>query len=197
MLDALALDDGTDVEDAFGGDHLYVARMNVPPGEDVEVWILDSGPVDSGMLIRESRVDLTAGRTQRITMRSSGASPGSASRVTQEDAAPLSGTAIPTGQEPPSPGISQDQPQEPGIDPSLGFAREATITPVIPNFRRWKSRDVWGLVGLFLLGWTGLRIVRRTRRSLIRQIDETTGILNDIACSPHSRAKPQRSATTD
>jgi hypothetical protein len=183
IFDALALDDGSDPEDAIGGDHLYICRMEVPAGDDVEVWILDAGPLNSGQLLHQTILDLPEGRTQRVSMRPPGPSPGSATTVDEVE----SGSEGAPADGPPGEPVEETIPE---IDPALGFAYEATITPSRPAIRRWIARDVWGLVGLTLLGFMGVALGRRTRRELIQQVDELTGLLDSLEGPVTARRRP-------
>jgi len=189
MLDALALDNGDDPEDGVAGDHLYICRLEVPAGENVEVWILDSGPLKSGELVYEARVNLTAGRTQRVTMRAAGPSPGSATSVSSDESAtPDSATRA---EDTPAGSAPMEEPEEPEMDPSLGFAHEATVTPSRPFIRRWKSRDVYGLVGLAGIGLLIVGLGRRLSRHLIRQLDACSSLIDTLEGSVHARRKPR------
>ena len=189
MLDAIALDDGSDSEDAIPSDHLYVCRMNVQPGENVEVWILDSGPIMSGELVYETTVDLTEGRTHRVTMRAGGASPG---RATSVETPSLTQETDETDSTNPEEEIEASDP-EPGIDSSLGFAHEASVVPIIPEIRRWKTRDVWGLVGLFFLGLVTRHTMRNTKRMVIRRVDSMTKLIDKLHAHPSALDRPKDS----
>jgi hypothetical protein len=189
MLDALALDNGEDPEDGVAGDHLYICRLEVPAGEDVEVWILDSGPLNSGELVYEARVNLKAGRTQRVTMRAAGPSPGSATSVSSDDASPS--TTASGGEDAPTEDVQMEEPNEPEMDPSLGFAHEATVTPSRTFIRRWKSRDVYGLVGLTGLGLLIVGLGRRLSKRLIQQLDACSSLIDTLDGSVHARRKPR------
>ena len=194
MLDALALDNGEDPEDGVAGDRLYVCRMEVPAGEDVEVWILDSGPLMSGELIHETRVNLRAGRTQRVVMRASGPSPGSATSVSaDEEAAPSSGAE--EAAEAPEQDAAPDEAEEPELDPELGFAGEATVTPSQPFIRRWESRDVYGLVGLAGLGLLIAGVGRRLTHRFTQQITDSSRLLDTLEGPVHARPKPRQSSS--
>ena len=158
MIDGIALDDGSDPEDGVAGDRLYVCRMQVPTGKKVDVWILDSGPLNSGEILLETQIDLIDGRTQRVSLRPDGPSPGSATSVTP-DSLLLPSNAEEEGT-PDAPPEDEEEVEENEVDPALGFSREATITPSRPMIRRWHTRDVWSLVvatflGLILIGNDG------------------------------------------
>jgi hypothetical protein len=185
LFDALALDDGSDPEDAIGGDHLYICRMTVPAGKNVEVWILDSGPLNSGQLLHQTTLDLPEGRTQRINMRPPGPSPGSATTVDEVEPERASESAPVEGH--PGEPVEETIPE---IDPSLGFAHEATITPSRPAIRRWSARDVWGLVGLSLLGLLGVVLQRKTRLVLIQRIEGLTGRMDSLHGPATARQRP-------
>lgn len=156
-----AKDDGTDPEDRFAGDRLFVARLDLPVGGKVDVVVTNYAPLPGGKPVMSRTVALApsgttlehlrppgvpvAGSSIRARARATGARPPLRAGVSGRSLGgePGGGTTA---------GASEHEPEGPPI------AEEALLTPLRRTIVPW---DWPSLVLAALIGGAGLLAVRR------------------------------------
>lgn len=190
-------DDGSDPDDAFPGDRLFITRATLAQTGPIRVWVTDGGPLSAGRVVYQTDLVAASGRVHRVSVRDTTAKTapqadgqGGSSAGGQEGAPSSTGVAgggprleakgegsgvVQDGNAP----VAQADTQE-FTPPSSGVPlREDTLrTPVPFSVADWSWLDRMGAI-LALVGlWWGQRRLRHMARESVRRIDDLAWLLD-------------------
>ncbi len=161
-VEAPALDDGTDAQDKFAGDHLWVARLRAP--EPGRVWALISDTVEdkSRTLLRKPIIIGAKGGLNQIKVQTLEA---------ESESAPLAADGEPTREQDEPAEARPDSPQTSALkgQPDFPLAAAAEVDTREVSFQPWASNAVSALVTLGIGAAMLAFLLRDTlRRTLVR-----------------------------